>query len=120
MDDKNKMKELADKLRLFMFGQVSPTYNKIITDVFVVPDMWVLAKLVYKERLHYSGFPFLPSDTLTLVLAFNDNSLKAVKDVVMEDYQSFPKGEEILELVRNLPDMTDPTQELEREKQKSQ
>lgn len=116
MDNYKSIKELSDNLRLLMFGQISPTYNKIIMDVFVVPNMWILAKSVYRDRLHYAGFPFLETDVLTLVLAFNDNSLKAVKDVVIKDYQSLPKGEEILELVRNLPEMLDPTQELEREK----
>lgn len=112
-------KEIENKIRLILFGQIAPTYQSIIMDVFVVPNMWVLAKAVYRERLNYAGFPFLPEDNCTLVASFTDNSLEAVKDVVMQDYKSLPKGDEILELVRNLPDMLDPTQERAREQRKS-
>ena len=121
MNQHLKIKELCKKIAPLLFGQICPTYNKIIVDVFVTPNMWVLAKAVYRERLHYAGIPtYLDKDTLTLVLAFNDHSLESVKDVITQDYKSLPRGEEILELVRNLPDMLDPTQELEREKQKYQ
>ena len=118
MNNHHDIKELCKRVAPLLFGQICPSYNKIITDVFFTPNVWILAKSVYRERLHYAGFPLLESDILTLVLAFNDHSLKSVKSVVMDDYQSLPLGEEILELVRNLPDMLDPTQELEREKLK--
>lgn len=120
MNQHSTVKELCKKIAPLLFGQICPTYNKIITDVFVTPNMWILAKAVYRERLHYAGFPLLATDTLTLVLAFNDHSLESVKDVVTQDYKHLPKGDEIYELVRNLPDMTDPTQERERERLKDQ
>jgi hypothetical protein len=121
MKDLQKAKELADKLRAVLTGQLPPSYpGKIIMDVFVVPDMLILAKLVYRERLNYCGFPFLPADNLTMMLAFDDHTLKSVKEVVSQDYKSLPLGEQILELIHNLPDMTDPTKELERDQQQSQ
>jgi hypothetical protein len=120
MSNHSAIKALSKKVAPILFGQICPTYNKIITDVFDTPNMWILAKAVYRERLHYAGFPLLPGDTLTLVLAFNDHSLEAVKDVVLADYKHLPLGEDILELVRNLPDMLDPTQERERERLRGQ
>lgn len=120
MNNHVAIKELCRKVAPLLFGQICPTYNKIITDVFYTPNMWILAKAVYRERLHYAGFPLLDSDMLTLVLAFNDHSLESVKDVVTQDYKHLPLGDEIYELVRNLPDMIDPTQERERERLKDQ
>jgi hypothetical protein len=120
MKNLKEANELADKVRAALVGQVPPTYDKIIRDVFVVLDMLILAKFVYRERLNSAGFPFLPTDNLTLILSFEDHTLEPVKEMVIQDYESLSKGKEILELVRNLPDMTDPTQEREREQQKSQ
>lgn len=120
MNNHAAIKELCKKVAPILFGQICPSYNKIITDVFVTPNMWILAKSVYRERLNYAGFPLLQNDTLTLVLAFNDHTLEAVKDVVLQDYKHLPLGDDILELVRNLPDMLDPTQERERERLKDQ
>lgn len=120
MNQHTAVKELYEKISPLLYGQICPTYNKIIIDVFVTPNMWILAKAVYRERLNYAGFPFLATDVLTLVLAFNGHELKSVKDVLTQDYKHLPKGEEIYELVRNLPDMLDPTKELEREQLRGQ
>jgi hypothetical protein len=120
MNNHAEIKELCKKIAPILVWQKAPTYNRIIADVFVTPNMWILAKDVRRQRQYHAGYPFLINDDLTIVLEFNDHTLEAVKDVVKQDYETLPLGKEILELVRNLPDMLDPTQEREREKLSNQ
>jgi hypothetical protein len=95
-----------------LLHQTCPKSQKTIIDIFVIPNQWVFAKLVFAHCIKNSGFPFLNTYTLTLDVAYHDHQLIALKEMVCGNPNSFNITANILAQIHTLPEMQDSTQTL--------
>lgn len=105
MNGHHVLKELCQQLTPLLLHQTCPKSQKTIIDIFVTPNQWIFAQLVYAHHIHKSGFPFLNTDTLTLVAAYEDHQLIAVKEMICSNPNSFNLPDNLLAQIHTLPDV---------------
>ncbi|QGW28308.1 hypothetical protein [Phnomibacter ginsenosidimutans] len=86
-------------------SNLTPKSQKTIIDLFITPNQWIFAQSAFAHRIQNSGFPFLNTDTLTLVAAYENHQLIAVKEMICSNPNSFNLPDNLLAQIHTLPDM---------------
>lgn len=79
----DELNNLVTILKTRLFGQI--VNEKIVTDVFLTPNDWETAKIVYDFRKSYRKYPFNPNNNFSVIVIFSDNEMKDIKELNSKD-----------------------------------